>query len=184
MLWQLISLQMGMSHVYNFGNSKVNGDFIITSIALSLMVAWFFAKTGYHMFYSISYKVEYEFNKWIKIANMCVIFMYSIFFSYALFNHTDARQYELGYLTIFILSTLLVLNIILTLNPIYREEGANQSRSCCSSSNLMMTISCIFCFKIMELHHFLVATPEQKTVFYKPFHQIMGIWLLGLWINI
>ena len=89
MLWQLISLQMGMSHLYNFG--KVNGDFVITSIALGLMVTWFFAKTGYHMFYSISYKVEYEFNKWIKIANMCVIFMYAIFFSYALFNHTDAR---------------------------------------------------------------------------------------------
>lgn len=137
------------------------------------------------MFYSISYRVEYEFNKWIKIANMAVIFMYAIFFAYALFNHMDPRQYELGYLTIFIISTLLVLNVILTLNPIYREEGVDSySRSCCSSQNLMMTISCIFCFQIMEIHHFLAATPEQKAVFYKPFHTLIIFWLIGLWVSI
>jgi len=133
MLWQLIELQMGISHVYKFPE-RLDANFVMTSIALGLMVAWFFIKTGYYMFYSISYKVEYEFNKWIKIANMAVIFMYSIFFAYSLFNHTDPKQYELGYLTIFIISTLLVLNVILTLNPIYREEGVDSySRSCCAS---------------------------------------------------
>jgi hypothetical protein len=46
-----------------------------------------------------------------------------------------------------------------------------------------MTISFIFCFKVMEIHHFLVATDKQNQVFYKPMHQIMALWLLGLWIN-
>ena len=36
----------------------------------------------------------------------------------------------------------------------------------------------------MELHNIFVATPEQKQAFYKPFHQIVGIWLFGLWIHV
>ena len=47
-----------------------------------------------------------------------------------------------------------------------------------------MTISFLFCFKVLELHHFLVATENQNKVFYSPFHIVVGIWLLGLWINI
>jgi hypothetical protein len=90
MLWQLIELQMGISHVYKFPQ-RLDANFVITTIALGLIVTWFFIKTAYFMFYSISYRVEYEFNKWIKIANMAVIFMYSIFFAYSLFNHTDPK---------------------------------------------------------------------------------------------
>jgi len=111
------------------------------------------------MFYSMSYKVEYELNKWMKVANMIIIFPYSMILSYALFNHHDPKQYELGYLAIFIMSSLLVLNVVLTLNPIYKDQGTDSySRSCCSSQNLMMTISFLFCFKVMEIHHFLVAS--------------------------
>jgi len=36
----------------------------------------------------------------------------------------------------------------------------------------------------MEIHHFLAATPEQKAVFYKPFHTLIAFWLVGLWISI
>lgn len=69
-----------------------------------------------------------------KVANMMIIFPYSIILSYNLFNHQDPKQYELGYLTIFIISTLLVLNVVLTLNPIYKDQGTDSySRSCCSS---------------------------------------------------
>lgn len=82
---------------------------------------WFFVKTAYYVFYSMSYSIESKLNKWIKIANMSVIFTFSIFLTYALFDHMDSKQYELGYLTIFIIITLLVLNIIVTLNPISRE---------------------------------------------------------------
>ena len=153
-------------------------------VAVSLMVLWFFAKTIYYMFYSLSYKVECELNKWMKVANMCIVFPYSILMSYSLFNHFDPKQYELGYLTIFIMSTLFVLNVVLTLNPIYRDYGSDKySRSCCSGQNLMMTISFIFCFKVMEIHHFLAATDQQKVVFYKPMHQILALWLFGLWVN-
>jgi len=93
----------------------------MTSISVGLLTVWFFTKTIYFMFYSISYKVEHELNKWMKVANMIIIFPYSMILSYALFNHHDPKQYELGYLTIFIMSTLLVLNVVLTLNPIYKD---------------------------------------------------------------
>ena len=64
---------------------------------------------------------------------MLVIFVNSMFVCYALFNHEDEKQYELGYLTIFIICTLLILNVLLTLNPIQREEADDMySRSCCS----------------------------------------------------
>jgi len=122
MLWQLIALQMGISHFYKESSPLTFG---IQSVALGLLVAWLFTKTIYYMFYVISYRVEHELNKWVKIANMTVIFIYSIFLSYALFNHFDQKQYELGYLTIFIMTTLLILNVILTLNPIHRDEGTD-----------------------------------------------------------
>lgn len=93
-------------------------NYWITFVFLSIVTAWFFINTGYFIFYPISYKIECEFNKWIKIANMVVIFSYSIFVSNALFNHYDPKMLELGYLTIFIISTLMLLNLILTLNPI------------------------------------------------------------------
>lgn len=48
----------------------------------------------------------------------------------------------------------------------------------------MSTLSFLFCFGILELHYSLAATIEQKQVFYKNFHQILAIWLLGLWIGI
>jgi hypothetical protein len=48
----------------------------------------------------------------------------------------------------------------------------------------MMTISFLFCFKVLELHHFLVATDNQNKVFYQPFHIVIGILLFGLWIHI
>lgn len=36
----------------------------------------------------------------------------------------------------------------------------------------------------MEIHHILVATSEQKAVFYKPFHTLIIFWLIGLWVSI
>ena len=48
----------------------------------------------------------------------------------------------------------------------------------------MSTLSFLFCFGILELHYSLAATHEQKQVFYHNFHQILAIWLLGLWIGI
>ena len=45
-------------------------------------------------------------------------------------------------------------------------------------------MSFLFCFNILELHNIFVATPEQKKTFYGPFHQIVGIWLIGLWIHV
>lgn len=164
MLWQLIAIQMGISHYFHFDKSESQSiNYVMISISVGLLTVWFFIKTLYFMFYSISYRVEHELNKWVKVANMIIIFPYSMILSYALFNHHDPKQYELGYLTIFIISTLLVLNVVLTLNPIYKDQGTDSySRSCCSSQNLMMTISFLFCFKVMEIHHFLVATEHQK----------------------
>ena len=124
-------------------------------------------------------------NRWIKIANMLVIFINAIFICYALFNHRDEKQYELGYLTIFIISTLLILNVLLTLNPIQREEQEDMhTRSCCSSQNIIMTISVLFCLNVLEIHNLLVATPQQKLTFYKPFHIVLTIWIIALWLNL
>jgi hypothetical protein len=133
----------------------------------------------------MSYSLESKLNKWIKVLNMVIIFGFSIIMTYALFNRKDSKQQELGYLTIFIIVTLLILNLIVTLNPIQREDGIDlHQRSCCSSQNLMATLSFLSCFGILELHYSFAATNEQKEVFYKSFHQILGIWLLGLWIGI
>jgi hypothetical protein len=155
------------------------------AVSLVLMICWFFAKTMYYMFYSMSYRTEHMLNKWIKIANMMVIFINASFLCYALFNHFDEKQYELGYLTIFIICTLLLLNVLLTLNPISREDANDMfARSCCSGQNIMMTISVLFCLKVLELHNLLVATPQQKQTFYKPFHMMLGIWIFALWLNL
>lgn len=155
------------------------------SLSTLLISLWLFMKTGYYVFYSISYKVENELNKWIKVGNMAIIFMHTVFMVYSLFNHTDERQHELCYLAIFIIVTLLILNVIVALNPIMREEGIDLlDRSCCSSTNLMPTISCLFCFQVLELHHFFGASEAQNTVFYTPFHWIIIIWIFSLWIHI
>lgn len=119
MLWQLIALNMGLSHYFFIFNNTTN--YFMISSTITMCAAWLFAKTGYYVFYPISYTLESKLNKWIKIANMSVIFSFSIFLTYALFDHFDSKQYELGYLTIFIILTLLVLNVIVTLNPIARE---------------------------------------------------------------
>jgi hypothetical protein len=124
-----------------------------------LTTAFFFAKWAYYMFYCISYQTESELHKTVKIANQVMIFMHSIFLAYALFNHKDPKQHEFGYLTIFIIATLLVLNVVVTLNPITREDRIDPlSRGCCSSQNLMPTISFMFCFWVFEIHRYLVAT--------------------------
>lgn len=118
MLWQLLALHLGFSHQFVF-TSPANQ--IVISATIGMTALWFFVKTAYYVFYSMSYSIESKLNKWIKIANMSVIFTFSIFLTYSLFDHMDSKQYELGYLTIFIIITLLVLNIIVTLNPISRE---------------------------------------------------------------
>jgi fumarate reductase subunit C len=56
-----------------------------------LMIMWFFVKTGYYMFYALSYKTEHTYNKWIKISNMLVIFLNAIFICFALFSKQDER---------------------------------------------------------------------------------------------
>lgn len=45
-------------------------------------------------------------------------------------------------------------------------------------------MSFLFCFNILELHNIFVATPDQKRIFYNPFHKMIGIWLFGLWIHV
>jgi len=115
----------------------------------------------------MSYSIERELNKLVKLANQAVIFIHSIFLTYALINHTDEKQCEFGYLTIFIIAILMVLNIVVTLNPISKEERIDlHARGCCSSSNMMPTISFMFCLQVLELHHYLAATDQQNKLFY------------------
>ena len=184
MLWQLIELQMGISHFYHF--KKNTEHYMIIFASIVSVIVYLFMKTIYYLLYPISYKVEGELEKWSKVVSMGYVFSTCVFLTLALFNFDDSKQYELGYLAIFIICTLLVLNVIVTLNPIERyDQGVDMyQRSCCSGKNLMMTISFLFCFKVLELHHFLVATDNQNKVFYNPFHIVISIWLLGLWINI
>jgi hypothetical protein len=65
--------------------------FIIMIVANALLASWFFFKFGYFMFYALSYSMESELNKWIKVANMFIVFPYAIFMSYSLFNHFDPK---------------------------------------------------------------------------------------------
>ena len=76
-------MQLGISHFYNYS--------IMMLVANALLSAWFFAKAFYYMFYAMSYRIECELNKWIKVANMFIVFPYAIFMSYSLFNHFDAK---------------------------------------------------------------------------------------------
>lgn len=101
----------------------------------------------YYVFYCMSYRVENKLNKMVKVANQTLIFTHTIFLICVLFNHADSKQNEFGYLTIFVVITLFVLNVIVTLNPIQREDNIDvHNRGCCSSNNIMPTISFIFCF--------------------------------------
>mgnify|MGYP006893774551 CR=1 FL=1 len=115
MLWQLFALQIGFPHFYNFSE---NANIVVISVTISMTALWLFAKTTYYLFYSMSYSLESKLNKWMKVLNMVIIFGFSIIMTYALFNRKDNKQQELGYLTIFIIVTLLILNLIVTLNPI------------------------------------------------------------------
>ena len=84
MLWQVVAMQLGISHIYP-------EDSFVMMVAVGLLVGWFFTKTVYFMFYSMSYKIECELNKWVKVANMCIVFPYSILMSYSLFDHLDPK---------------------------------------------------------------------------------------------
>lgn len=79
----------------------------------------------YYVFYCISYSTESSLNRAAKISNQLLIFGHTILLTLALFNHADPKQKELGYLTIFIVVTLTVLNAVVTLNPIQREESVD-----------------------------------------------------------
>lgn len=61
------------------------------SLSTLLVSLWLFMKTGYYVFYSISYKVENELNKWVKVGNMVLIFMHSAIMVYSLFNHSEEK---------------------------------------------------------------------------------------------
>jgi hypothetical protein len=160
-LWQFVALQLGISHYYSF--AKLSSTHVTISASLLLIASWLLMKTFYYLFYCISYKAESDMNRLVKIFNQILIFSHSIFLTYSLFNHLNAKQYELGYLTIFIICTLFVLNVVVTLNPISREDSVDlNARGCCSSNNIMPTISFLFCFQVLELHHFLAATEEQN----------------------
>lgn len=113
-----------------------------------IVAAWCFVKTVYNVFYCMSYKVESQLNRMNKVANQIFLFVHTILLTYALFNHNDKKQYEFGNLSIFVVITLMFLNIIVTLNPIIREDRVDlrQRSSCCSGTNIMQTISIVFCF--------------------------------------
>eukprot|EP00356_Strombidium_inclinatum_P004007 CAMPEP_0170496638 /NCGR_PEP_ID=MMETSP0208-20121228/22276_1 /TAXON_ID=197538 /ORGANISM="Strombidium inclinatum, Strain S3" /LENGTH=110 /DNA_ID=CAMNT_0010773239 /DNA_START=1341 /DNA_END=1673 /DNA_ORIENTATION=+ len=110
----------------------------------------------------MSYKTEQELNRYAKVGSILILFSSAIVLVYSLFNHFDPKQYELGYLTIFIISTLMVLNVVLTLNPIARDDthNAHDRQSCCSNQNLLLSISCVFVLQILEVHNLMAATPE------------------------
>lgn len=61
---------------------------------------------------------------------MLVTFVYCMFFCVVLYNNNIGSDYnksnskisiEMGYLTIFIMCTLIILNIVLILNPVHRD---------------------------------------------------------------
>ncbi len=88
----------------------------------------------------------------------------------------------------FIIGILLALNLLLLLNPIARsdEESLSSemySRSLCTSQNIMMIISVIFCISVLEIYHFLLASSDQKKVFFKGFHRILILWLFAMWLS-
>lgn len=80
-------MYLGISHIYQLSGPS----FYIQFAANVLLSAWFFAKTGYYMFYAMSYRLEQELNRWIKVCNMFIVFPYAIFMSYSLFNHFDPK---------------------------------------------------------------------------------------------
>lgn len=92
LLWEFIAMHLGISHYYrDVGHFTFATHKVMMQSSTLLMIAWFFVKTGYYMFYSLSYKIEHTYNKWIKIANMLVIFLNAIFICYALFNRQDEK---------------------------------------------------------------------------------------------
>lgn len=90
--WEFIALQIGISHYYReVPNFTSTAHKIMMQTSTVLMIGWFFAKTGYYMFYPMGYRTEHTYNRWIKIANMLVIFVNAIFICYALFDHQEGK---------------------------------------------------------------------------------------------
>jgi len=65
---------------------------IMFQVSYALMILWFFAKTIYFTFYSMSYKVEGILDRQVKIINMVVTFIYCMFFCVILYNNNIASD--------------------------------------------------------------------------------------------
>lgn len=88
----------------------------------------------------------------------------------------------------FIIGILLALNLLLLLNPISKSDDESLSsemynRSLFTSQNIMMIISVIFCISVLEIYHYLLASSDQKKVFFKGFHRILILWLVAMWLS-
>lgn len=122
---------------------------------------YFAAKLVYHTFYAMSYKVESQLSKTSKLASLVALFGSAISLCLIMMDHRDPKQSELGFLLIFVLGLLFLLNSVLTLNPLQREASAPQNRrSCCKGSSLLLTISVVVILMVMELHYLTKASPD------------------------
>jgi hypothetical protein len=48
----------------------------------------------------------------------------------------------------------------------------------------MPTISFLFCFWVFELHHLLAANEKQNKDFYEPFHKMVAVLVVALWVGL
>jgi hypothetical protein len=52
-LWQLIALQLGINHYYDF--PRLSTGYVLSSMSLLIITSWFFVKAIYYLFYCMSY---------------------------------------------------------------------------------------------------------------------------------
>jgi hypothetical protein len=187
-LWELISLNaLPQSSLFKI-NLHQFPDPVASTLVLSGLLGvsalWLMVKAMYFCFFRLSYQLESSLNRVQKVATTILLFTICACISCSLFNYHDPHQQELSYLCTFIAIVMMLVNSVVILNPIRRDFGTSNRQQCCSNNNLLLTGSLIVCMLTLEVHHLLIASPRQKLIFHRPFHQILAVYFAALWISV
>lgn len=169
--WEIISIQLGFSHFYGDTFDRLHGTqrvMMIVSIALTML--WLLTRTVYMVFYAKSYATEYTLGVACKVVTMALLFCHAIMlFHQLLIERGKKHQQEMGWFICYFVAILFVANVVLTLFPAQKLEGAAdlQQRGCCSSFNITLTLSVLACLMLLEVYHFSGASREQCIVFFR-----------------
>ena len=127
LIWEVISIQLGFSRFYGDVFDRLHGtQKVMMAVSIGLTMLWLLTRTVYMVFYAKSYATEYTLNVACKVVTMSLLFCHAIMlFHQLLIEHGRRHQQEIGWFICYFVAILFVANIILTLFPAQRMEGAD-----------------------------------------------------------